>query len=367
MSTLIESGQAASRVPNEQQAWLLPLGDSVCGDDLEYDYQFLELQQAAAGKPETQFAASEAADWREVTAISQALFGRTRDLRVALLWLRAQVNLQGLPGLPGGLALITALLEQHWELVHPKPDPDDGDDPYARLNALAILSETEGLVGDLRNARIFTSRAIGELSFRDVEIAMGKLSPREGEQGMSRGQVSQMLEAAVAAEPLLRERVALSQALLKRLNALLCDQVGTERTPDIRPLYDMLQVLVQCMPSQAGPDAEGANDAEAKTSGAANSTAGNSTAETSTGVAPNKVGLPNTLHTREDALKAIELVCDYLERTEPTNPAQLLLRRARKLINKNFLQLMRELAPDAINEVARIMGVDPGSIDNDES
>jgi type VI secretion system protein ImpA len=44
-----------------------------------------------------------------------------------------------------------------------------------------------------------------------------------------------------------------------------------------------------------------------------------------------------------------------------------LLRRARKLINKNFLQLMRELAPDAINEVARIMGVDPDSIDNGES
>jgi type VI secretion system protein ImpA len=35
------------------------------------------------------------------------------------------------------------------------------------------------------------------------------------------------------------------------------------------------------------------------------------------------------------------------------------------LINKNFLQLMRELAPDALSEVARIMGVDPETISAD--
>jgi type VI secretion system protein ImpA len=56
------------------------------------------------------------------------------------------------------------------------------------------------------------------------------------------------------------------------------------------------------------------------------------------------------------------LICAYLERSEPTNPAQLLLRRAERLIDKSFLQLVRDLAPDAVGEVARIMGVDPDSI-----
>jgi type VI secretion system protein ImpA len=41
----------------------------------------------------------------------------------------------------------------------------------------------------------------------------------------------------------------------------------------------------------------------------------------------------------------------------------LLLRRAERLIEKNFLQLVRDLAPDAVAEVARIMGVDPDSVD----
>jgi type VI secretion system protein ImpA len=361
MSILIEPGQAATLVPAEQKAWLQPMGESPCGDDLEYDNQFLALQQAATGKAESQFAPAEPADWRAVASLSAELFDRTRDLRVALLWLRAQVNLHGLSGLPPGLALVIALLEDHWDTLHPKPDADDDNDPYARLSALGVLSEFEGMVGELRNARVFANRSVGELSFRDVEIALGKLSPRDDESAMGRGQVGQMLEAALGVDASLREQVEQSQALLKRLHELLRDQVGIERATDIRPLHDLLQGVLQCMPeATTGANAAGAVDGELGASGA-------DATETTGGVVPKKAGLPNALHTREDALKAIELVCDYLERTEPTNPAQLLLRRARKLINKNFLQLMRELAPDAINEVARIMGVDPDSINDGES
>jgi type VI secretion system protein ImpA len=61
--------------------------------------------------------------------------------------------------------------------------------------------------------------------------------------------------------------------------------------------------------------------------------------------------LTGSIEIRNDALRAIDMVCEYLERTEPTNPAQLLLRRARKLVNKNFVELVRELAPESLNEV----------------
>jgi len=32
------------------------------------------------------------------------------------------------------------------------------------------------------------------------------------------------------------------------------------------------------------------------------------------------------------------------------------------MIDKNFLELVRDLAPDAVPEIARIMGVDPSEI-----
>ena len=49
-------------------------------------------------------------------------------------------------------------------------------------------------VGDLRAADIFVNRSIGELTVRDVEIALGKLTPREGESGMTKGQASPTTE-----------------------------------------------------------------------------------------------------------------------------------------------------------------------------
>ena len=70
-----------------------------------------------------------------------------------------------------------------------------------------------------------------------------------------------------------------------------------------------------------------------------------------------RVGLSGGIDSGNAALRAIELVYECLERTEPNNPAQLLLRRARKLVIKNFVELVRELAPESLNEVARVMGI----------
>jgi type VI secretion system protein ImpA len=339
--------------------WFEPLAeDAPCGEDLEYDNTFLELAQAAQGKPETQFAAAEPPNWREVLDISRTLFERTRDLRVAMHWARAKVQTEGLRALPDALRLFTGLLDRFWDTLHPVPDPDDGD-AYARLNVLNLLAEVDGLLGDTRNALVVQNRAIGELRVRDIEVMLGKYPARDGESPMSRAQVEQMLQAAIEQSPDVAAVPGAALAQLKELGSLLNDKVGIERAPDVRPLHTMLSGVAQVMPTAgaAGADADTDSGDEAGDAG----TAGGGG---SGGRAAGK-GLSGAVDSRADALRAIDMVCDYLERTEPTNPAQLLLRRARRLINKNFLQLMRELAPDALNEVARIMGVDPESIESE--
>jgi type VI secretion system protein ImpA len=69
------------------------------------------------------------------------------------------------------------------------------------------------------------------------------------------------------------------------------------------------------------------------------------------------------VNSREDAIHAIEMICSYLERTEPANPAPLFLRRGAQLINQNFLQLMKMLAPEALSGVAGLVGIDPSTVD----
>jgi type VI secretion system protein ImpA len=338
---------------------LAPLPDesAPCGPDLEYDPAFLELNQAAAGKPETQWAAAEPPDWRTVRSAAEGLFERTRDLRVAVLWLRSMVNLEGFAALPAGLHLLLGLLEGFWDTLHPLPDPDDGD-AYARMNALALLREPEGLIGDLRQAVLFHQRGLGDLRLRTVEVALGTLPARSDETAVSRGQLEAMLAAALAEEPQFRQQVDAALQRVKALISFLNDRVGIENAVDLKPLYSQINALAGVLPTPA----------EAPAAGDAAGGEGDGAGEPGAAVAarPRK-GLSGSVDSREDALRAIDMVCEYLERTEPTNPAQLLLRRARRLVNRNFLQLMKELAPDALNEVARVMGVDPDSIQLDDA
>ena len=68
------------------------------------------------------------------------------------------------------------------------------------------------------------------------------------------------------------------------------------------------------------------------------------------------------IRSRDDVRRALDMICEDLDRVEPSNPAQILLRRSRRLINRDFLQLVKELAPEALNEAARVLGVDPDSV-----
>lgn len=328
-------------------AWLEPLDGESCGMDLEYDPTFMELQQTAAGKPETQFAAAEPPNWQTSRELAEQLLSQTRDLRVAMLWARAAVHLEGLEGLPAGLALLHGLLDRHWDEVHPRPDPDDGD-TFARLSVLGHLDALDGLLGDVRQAQLLVDRRLGGLRVRNVEIALDKLAPRADEEASSPAQIEGLLgELPELAE---RLRTALDEALqsLRALQSLMHDRFGIENAVEVKALREMLLGVQSLLPT-AGGSSEGTEESVSE-----DRIQEKHIRNTGNGVL--------SVESRQDAVRAIQLVCAYLERSEPTNPAQLLLRRAERLIDKDFLQLVRDFAPDAVNEVARMLGVDPDSL-----
>jgi len=331
--------------------WLQALDDSSepCGKDLEYDNVFLDLNKTVRGKPETQFGPGEPPNWREVRELAEDLMTRTRDLRVALIWLRSVINLNGFSGLPAGLQLVEGLLTDFWDHLHPMPDPDDGD-MYARANALAVLPQIDGVLGDLRQCVFFSIRGVGELRFRTVEIALGQVSAKPDESAMTREQLIQMIASAFLQKPELRDQIEATLSTLKSLAGLMNDRFGVEATPDLRPIVTLVKSVQGLLPAAMTKSAASEENDETTLGAAAFADATGGTK------------VLGQINSRDDALRAIDMVCGYLERTEPTNPAQLMLRRARRLINHNFLQLMKELAPEALNEVARVMGVDPDTI-----
>lgn len=330
-------------------AWLSPLpGDAgVSGPNLEYDNAFLELTKAAEGKPESQFERAVPPDWRAVRSMVEDLFERTRDLRIAVLWWRAALSLEGLPALAAGTHLLASLLTDLWDALHPQPDEGD-DDPYARANALAVLPRLDGGLTDVLNARIVTVKGVGELRVRDAEVALGQLQARDGEPSYTRDQLEKMLAAAEAGGTPVRADILEAQAQLKRLGGLLDQRFGSGSSADLKPLYDLVARLLSLTKEPEPEIAEDEGDAADGEGGG--------------GARRARGSLSGAVTTRAEAIRAIDLICEYLDRAEPTNPAPLFLRRARSLIERNFLELLKELAPDALDGVARSFGVDPETI-----
>ena len=224
------------------------------------------------------------------------------------------------------------------------PDPDDGD-PYARVNALTLLGEVEGLMGDLRATKIVRDRAVGEFDGRAVELATGLSAAVGEEESPSRETLANMMAAALERAP---ELAPAAQAAVQRvgeLQALLNDKLGASTAPDLKPLLLLAKAVASLLPQA---ESESRSEDEG---GVAD------------GEGPGGSGLSGAVRSRDEALRAIDMVCTYLERTEPSNPAPLFLRRARQLVNHNFLQLMKELAPTALPDVARSVGVDPDSVE----
>jgi len=326
-------------------AWLSPLSEQApCGADLEYDPAFLALEEAARGKAEQQFGdtviPAQEPDWRVVDEQARALLARTRDLRVLMPWLRARTRLHGLRGFAATLPLAHGWLDRQWEHVYPLLDADDHNDPTMRLNALAPLADATTVIADLRAAALGRGRA--GLRVRDVELAAGKQQPESGETVPSTDGVLQALRAAETEETGLLQAVRDSHAALVGIDELIMQRAGIAG-PDLRPLRQVTQVL-----AEFAAQAAGAADARAAAGPAAE-------ADAPAAAGPN--GAAGPLRSREDAIRMLEKACEWIERNEPSNPAPLLIRRAQRLMSKNFMEIIRDLIPDGIDQVTRIAGV----------
>ncbi len=323
--------------------------DPPSGPNLEYDAAFLALDQACQGKPERQsgdaLIPAKEPDWSDARQQAVTLLGRTKDLRVAVALTRSLTHTDGIAGLNAGLQLLEQMLSRFWDTVHPQLDPEDDYDPTMRINALAPLVDTEAGLRDLRHAWFIRSRAVGQVTVREVEVALGKLPPPAEGASVSQDQVESMARAVVAEDPEALSAARDAAAALRSLHGLLVEKVGAERALDVRPLATVLSSLVQvCNAVSASVEAP-QESAEAAPAAAAEGA-----------VAP-PLQVSGEIRSRADAIRLLDKVCDFLERTEPSNPAPLLIKRAKRLMTMNFVDILRDLVPESVAQVESIAGI----------
>lgn len=338
-------------VPESFEPLAAPLADDApSGPDLSYDPDFMALEVAGAGKPERQYGdtvyPAEPPDWENVYALARGLAERTRDLRVATWLTRAATHLHGLRGAASGFALVRSLVDGQWDTVHPAPEPEDGDDPVFRLSAVGPLFAGPALVADLRAAALAPVR--GSMRVREIELGLGLAEPHGDESAPSREGVLQAVAALVADHPDIPDLARQLDAAARALAAALDDRAGGSDAPDARALLALTRALLTATATDApdepagSPGGDSGGDDPAPAASATRGGGGSGAGE---------------IRSRADALRELERVCAWLEKNEPSNPAPLLIRRAQRLINMNFLDIMRDLAPEAYDQVARLSGI----------
>jgi type VI secretion system protein ImpA len=333
-----------------------------CGGDLSYDSSFLALEDMLRAKPADSImegvdAAVEEPNWREVRDKSIELLRRSKDLRVGVYLALALLQTEGIGGLAEGASLLRGLLERFWDNLHPRLDPEDNHDPLERINILQSLSPTGvseqdpvRLTRRLAETPLCNSARMGKFSLRDIRVAKGEIALDEEEmaEAPDTGVIDaafqdtatdELLATAQAVEAALEHTTALAEAFAQRATQ--------NQAPDLSELEGVLGNIGKCLQEHLAKRGYGQAVSEGTAAGEAEAAAPPASGE---------------IRSANDALLAMEKVCQYFERHEPSSPVPLLLRRAQKLVSKNFLEVIEDVCPDAANQVKMIGGI--GDSDN---
>ncbi|OXI38590.1 type VI secretion system protein [Burkholderia aenigmatica] len=326
--------------------------DAPCGANLEYDAEFLQLQERATPRAEQQYGdtviPAEAPDWRAVERLALALSARTKDLRVIACLARSWTEQHGIPGYADALALVANLLERRWDDLHPRLDADGEPDPTLRMNALAEVAGAHDCARAARRQPLFD----GGPSVRDAERL---LDGRDDAGSPVAGSRESLLDALSTARsdgttPLEAARAALHA--LDAIRVCVTDRLGREWAPDEGDAEKALQRIVREVPlpepQPASPDMQQAAPGDASPAGPAAAAA---------------AAMPNAhawrdaeVTSRDDVRIGLDKMCRYFEQHEPSHPAPLLLRRAQRLLALDFYEIIRDLAPESLPKLDLLSG-----------
>jgi type VI secretion system protein ImpA len=329
-----------------------------CGPDLSYDSAYFELMQEAAGTPDQQMGdvvhEGQEPNWREVKSKAMDLFARTKDLNVTMTLMAALVSNDGISGMADGLELLEGVLERHWDGFHPKLDPDDDNDPLERMNIVASLAAAPGAAGDvlrfqarLRDAPLCESKQIGRFGLRDILVARGDLT---GTSTADNPPDMALIEGAFSEteiETLKQFGADAKRALetAERIDTWVTEKVGASNAPNLATFLDLLTQIQKIMQEQLARRGYGETPVDEASDGGGAEQGGNDP-------------IRGAVRSHSDVIMLLGKICEFYQREEPSSPVPLLLRRAERLVGKSFIDIVKDLSPDALSQLKMVAGVD---------
>jgi type VI secretion system protein ImpA len=351
---------------------MIPLADlsddAPAGDNLEFDPDFSALDRACQGKPEAQYGdtiiPAVPPEWKEAQPLAESLLERTRDLRILVLYAMTRLNLAGVPAFAEVVAQIRQQVEDRWESVHPQLDPEDDNDPTLRANALFRLQDPSWIMRVLRDLPLATTPQTGPVTWRDISIHEGTIEVEDGVEKMSESFIRGAFNTTNP-ERLASLTGALAQLIgdLNGISAAFDGHAGYGTGPDlsglVKLLTDIQHKLRRYEPTPDAPDVveETADEGGDGGFGAEEDGGGGGEVRVRTG---RRGGVDirsiRAVSKRDDAVYLLELASSYFRNNEPSSPLPMLIDRARRLATMEFMDILRDLAPDGLMQAQTIAG-----------
>jgi type VI secretion system protein ImpA len=339
--------------------------EAPAGAEVEYDPEYFELEKLAQGTPEStmgdEVKPAEEPVWKDVKAAAFKLFERTRDLRVAMILTVSLLQEDGLPGFQDGVAVVKGFVEKLWDQFYPKLDPDDNNDPTIRVNILKGF-DGDGSAADpykfkqrLREATLTNSQQrIGKFSYRDIQVAKGEVQPPVAKEGEPDPKLPDLDLINAAFQDTTTEDLQATQATLQAvlddvsaLNSGLEEKVGAGNGPDLSGLKEVLGQIQGVMQEQLAK--RGIGEAPASTDAADDG-------GVASGGPISRGAISGEISSRSDVIRMLDKICAYYDQYEPTSPVPIFMKRAKKLVTMSFVDLMKELAPEAMAKIEVFTG-----------
>lgn len=329
-------------------ALLAPVSsENPCGDNLEYHADYQAMEQASTGKAEQQFGETiipaEPADWNKVEKLAIDLLSRSKDLRVMLALTHAWTELKGLPGYAQGLKLIEQALLLYWEPLWPRLEEYGEQDPFYRINAVALLGDKSALSSAVRQSWLLRYASDG-ITLRD---AAALCDGSKTEVADYPGGLPRLTDELARGEQPSVEAVLQISERLQTITETLTEQLGEAAVPELSQLRRQIALIAErCQATDLSALQPAAVTEQPPEPSVAAPVAAVRTADWRS----------VQLSSRADAQLMLEKVKHYFTQHEPSHPAPLMIDRVQRLIELDFMDIIRDLAPDGVNQLENIFG-----------
>ena len=359
------------------EAMLQPISEeSPSGESLRYSGIYDEINEARRADDNLNQGAWQTelkvADYRQVINLAvPAITSQSKDLQIAAWLSESLIRTHGFPGLRDSIKLLTGLQEKFWDTLHPEVDEGDME---GRANAIAWF-ESQGAFAikgipftggaeysyiDWEDSKVFDFPDNMEMLETAEQVRLNELKAQAEAQRRTTNDLwrKAVIDTRRAQMEQVNFTVEECWAALKDLNAVIEERYDRNQMPGLtsfRKSLDEVHTQIKKLLEEKRAEEPDEVEAEEGAEGGLNEDGTVRAGGVATGAIAN----------RKDALKRLNDIADFFQRTEPHSPISYIVQRAVKWGNMPLEVWLQDVIKDetVLYNLRQTLGFNTNSTD----